>query len=338
MRVLFIGGTGNISAACTREASRRGIEVVHFNRGRTSAAAPGGPGATETITGDIRDAAAAGKLLAGREFDAVVDFIAFTPEHISQDIDLFRDSARQFIFISSASVYHKPPRHYIITESTPAYNPFWRYAQEKIACEELLQREYRAAGFPVTIVRPSHTYSDGWFPTAFKSTDFTIPQRMLDGKPVVVHGDGQSLWTITHSEDFARGFVGLLGNPSAIGETFHITSDEALPWEEIHRIIGATLGVEPRIVHAPSDMIARLSPDVGAGLLGDKQYSVVFDNSKIKRLVPGYQAVIPFHEGMRRSLAWVNQEPGRRESSGELNELIDDIVRAIEPMIRQESV
>jgi nucleoside-diphosphate-sugar epimerase len=261
-------------------------------------------------------------------FDAVVDWIAFTPEHIRTDLDLFRDKSDQYVFISSASVYHKPVRNHVITESTPAYNPYWRYSQNKIACEQLLWKEYAENGFPMTIVRPSHTYSDGWFPTTF-GKDFTYPQRMLDGKPIVVHGDGSSLWTITHTDDFAKGFTGLLGHPGAIGETFHITGDEQLSWDEIHRAIGRAVGAEPEIVHVPSEIIARFDPDVGAGLLGDKQFSVVFDNAKIKRYVPGFQATIPFWEGMRRSMRWVRENPDRKVIDEETNALVDRIIGAM---------
>ncbi|MFW6212806.1 MAG: SDR family oxidoreductase, partial [Spirochaetota bacterium] len=279
MRVLFIGGTGNISLACTREAVQKGIDVFHLNRGTRKVAVPS---EVETITADIRNVEETQSKLTDLEFDVVVDWIAFTPEHIQNDLELFRERARQFVFISSASVYHKPVRHPIITESTPAHNPFWRYSQQKIACEQLLSQEYAQGGFPMTIVRPSHTYSDGWFPTTF-GHDFTVPQRILDGKPIVVHGDGQSLWTITHVDDFAKAFVGLLGEPSAIGETFHITSDEAITWDQIHIAIGHAIGREPELVHIPSETIGQFDPEFGAGLLGDKRYSVVFDNAKIKR-------------------------------------------------------
>jgi len=335
MKVLFIGGTGNLSLACTREALRHGIEVVHLNRGK-SAALRGvePPEGVETIVGDIHDRGATRDRLGSERFDCVVDWIAFTPDDIQFDIELFRDRTEQFIFISSASVYHKPPGHYVITESTPAYNPFWTYSQEKICCEEILHREYREARFPVTIVRPSHTYSDGWFPNTFESTGFTVAQRMVDGRDIVVHGDGQSLWTITHADDFARGFVGILGNPAAIGETFHITSDEAITWDQIHQIIAFALGTEAKIVHCPSEIIARLSPQMGEGLLGDKQYSLVFDNSKIKRFVPGYRATIPFFEGMRRSAEWIAAHPDKKVINGQLDALINDIVAAMGPNIR----
>ena len=323
MRVLFIGGTGNISTACTTEALRQGIEVVHFNRGTAVAETPAG---VEAIRGDIRDLSGAKKLFEGRKFDCVVDWIAFTPEHVEADIELFADCTEQFIFISSASVYHKPPAHYIITESTPAYNPYWRYSQDKIGCERILAKAYEKRGFPMTIVRPSHTYSDGWFPTSFGSRDFTVPQRMIDGKRIVVHGDGQSLWTLTHADDFAVGFTGLLGNPWAIGETFHITSDEQLTWDQIHNTIAHVFGVMAKIVHIPSEVIAKVDPNIGPGLLGDKMYSVVFDNTKIKRTVPGFVCRIPFFRGMERSAAWVEAEPDRKTVDKSLDELLERLV------------
>ncbi|MFW5775961.1 MAG: SDR family oxidoreductase [Spirochaetota bacterium] len=331
MKVLFIGGTGNISTSCTHDAIERGIELYHLNRGSAKARVPS---EVQTILGDIRKPDEVRKLLDGMRFDAVVDWIAFTTDHVRVDLDLFRNNTDQFVFISSASVYHKPVRHHVITESTPAHNPYWPYSQNKIACERLLWDEYAQNGFPMTIVRPSHTYSDGWFPTSFGSSDYTYPQRMLDGKPVVVHGDGTSLWTITHTDDFAKGFNGLLGNPSAIGETFHITGDEQLTWNEIHRAIGRAVGAEPEIVHVPSEIIARFSEDIGAGLLGDKQHSVVFDNSKIKRYVPGYEATIPFWEGMRRSARWIEEHPEEKVIDDETNRLVDRLIaamRAVKP-------
>jgi len=329
MNVLFIGGTGNISTSCTHDAISRGIELYHLNRGNAKARVPD---EVQTIIGDIRNPDEVRKLIEGMHFDAVVDWIAFTPEHIQTDIDLFRDRTDQFVFISSASVYQKPVRHQIITEGTPAFNPHWKYSENKIACEQLLWKEYTANGFPMTIVRPSHTYSTGWFPTTFGSSDFTYPQRMLDGRPIVVHGDGSSLWTITHTDDFAKGFNGLLGNGQAIGETFHITGDEQLSWDEIHRAIGRAFGVEPKIVHVPSDLIARFDPDVGPGLVGDKQFSVIFDNTKIKRYVPGFQATIPFFEGMRRSAAWIEAHPEAKVIDAKAEALVDRLIAAMESL------
>jgi nucleoside-diphosphate-sugar epimerase len=325
MRVLFIGGTGNISTACTHDALRQGIELFHLNRGSSKGRVPDD---VQTIIGDIRNPDEVKRLIAGMNFDVVVDWIAFTPEHIRTDLELFRDRCRQFIFISSASVYHKPVRHHIITEGTPAFNPFWPYSQNKIACERILMTEYEERGFPMTIVRPSHTYQTGWFPTTI-GQDFTYPDRMLNGKPIVVHGDGSSLWTITHVDDFAVGFTGLLGHPSAIGETFHITGDEAPTWNEIHRAIGAAFGVEPEIVHVPSEVIARFDKGLGEGILGDKANSVVFDNSKIKRFVPRFGQKITFHEGMRRGAELVAEHPELKKVDEGTNKLVDTLIAAM---------
>ncbi len=305
MKVLFIGGTGNISVSCTRVAIEKGIEVFHFNRGKRPS--PFG-NAVSTIHGDIANRAEMRKLLGDRRFDAVVNWIAFKKEDIEADIELFRGRVGQYLFISSASVYHKPPSHWMVTESTPAYNPFWPYSQNKIACERRLWQAYEDEHFPMTIVRPSHTYSDGWLPTVFGS-DFTVAKRMIEGKPIVVHGEGQSLWTLTHADDFAVAFVGLLGDPRTAGETFQITSDEALSWDQIHQTVGAAFGATPSIVHMPSEFIARHVPELGPGIFGDKMYSLVFDNSKIKRFVPEYRARISFAEGMRRSAQWYAKHP-----------------------------
>ncbi len=325
MKVLFIGGTGNISQSCTKVALAKGMEVVHFNRGKR---ASDFGGKVTTIHGDIADRAGMARLLASHRFDVVVDWIAFTPKDIEADIELFRDRVSQFVFISSASAYHKPPRHYVITESTPLYNPYWKYSQNKILSERRLFDAYTGEHFPMTIVRPSHTYSDGWLPTIFGSSDFTVAQRMLDGKRIVVHGDGQSLWTLTHTDDFAVGFAGLLGNPRAIGETFQITSEEALTWDQVHETIGQAFGAAPKIVHIPSDFIAARFPERGAELLGDKAYSVVFDNSKIKRFVPEYHAVIPFYEGMRRTALWFERHPEAKVILPAVNKEIDALLAA----------
>jgi nucleoside-diphosphate-sugar epimerase len=325
MRVLFVGGTGNISSSCSRVAVAAGIDLYHLNRGTSGVTPPDG---VTTLKADINDRAAVETALSGHTFDAVVDWIAFTPDQIKRDIELFSGKTAQFVFISSASVYHKPVRSPIITESTPAHNPYWGYSHNKIKCERLLIDAYENDLFPITIIRPSHTYSDGWFPTTFGSRDFTVPQRMRDGKPIIVHGDGQSLWTLTHADDFAVGFTGLLGHPAAIGETFHITSDEAMTWDEIHRTIGRAIGAEPDIVHVPSEIIARFSPKVGPGLVGDKCYSVIFDNSKIKRYVPRYTAAITFAEGMRRSAA-VAEKAKTLEIDAEADALMDQLAEAM---------
>jgi nucleoside-diphosphate-sugar epimerase len=321
MKILFIGGTGNISTSCTHQALLAGHTVYHLNRGLKAAPEKG----VITIKADIRNPAEAKKAIGDQTFDAVADFIAFTPEHIETDIKIFSGKTGQFLFISSASVYHKPARYHVITESTPAFNPFWKYSENKIACENLLKREYEERHFPMTVVRPSHTYSDAYIPTPF-GTGFTEAQRILDGRELVLHGDGQSLWTLTHSDDFATAFTGLLGNPRALGDTFHITGDEVIAWENITNLIGEALGKAPRIVHVPSEIIARLEPELGAGLLGDKTYCAVFDNTKIKTAVPGFTQTIPFHVGVRRGVAWFAADAKRRTIDPKLDKALDHIL------------
>ena len=325
MKVLFIGGTGNLSGDCTLRALAKGMEVWHLNRGSKPAEVPEG---VVTLVADIRDEAAAGRVLGRERFDAVVDFIAYTREHIEQDIRLFRDRTRQFVFISSASAYRKPPVHHVITESTPLINPFWKYSQDKIECERRLEEEARAKGFPCTIIRPSHTYCSRWMPTAFGSADFTVPKRMLDGRRVIVHGDGQSLWTMTHTRDFAVGLVGLLGNPAAMGEAVQITGEEVLTWDSVHATIAAALGVEPKTVHIPSDFIAAVDLERGAHFLGDKTYSALFDCSKLKRLVPEFRTTVSFQEGMRESAAWYLADPSRQKVDPALDASMDAILAA----------
>lgn len=325
MKILFIGGTGNISLACTYAALEKGYEVFHLNRGSRPGLASAG---VTTLTADIRDPAQTARALKGLRFDSVVDWVAYLPQHIEQDIETFAAITDQFVFISSASGYKKPPDHWVVTESTPLDNPYWQYSRDKIACEKILQRSYRQKGFPGTIVRPSYTYGERWLPTSFGSRDYTVPTRILQGREIIIHGDGQSIWTVTHSRDFARGFTGILGNPLALGEAFHITSDEALTWDNIHRLLAQGLGVEPRIVHIPSDFIYSVCPERGAGLVGDKAYSTVFDNSKIKRFVPEFQAGIPFHEGIKMSLAWFDRHPQAKISDAQTEADIERILQA----------
>ena len=258
-------------------------------------------------------------------FDAVVDWVAFTPEHVQADIDLFRGRAGQYVFISSASAYQTPPARVPVTESTPLRNPFWRYSRDKIACEDLLVRAYREEGFPATIVRPSHTYDQTMVPL---DGGWTAVARMRAGKPVVVHGDGTSLWTLTHHRDFAAGFVPLLGHPRTPGEAFHITSDDVLTWDQIAGALAAAAGCTPDIVHVTSEAIAAADPDWGAGLLGDKAHSMVFDNSKLRSVVPGYRAVIPFEQGAREIVAWHDSDPGRQQTDARLDAVMDALVAA----------
>lgn len=322
MKVLFIGGTGVISSACSELALARGIELYLLNRGQSQAlrAAPAG---ARVLHADIRDPEQARAALAGHDFDAVVDWIAFTPDQVAADIELFRGRAGQYIFISSATVYQKPPSRLPITEDMPLGNPFWAYAADKVACEDLLREAAGREGFPATIVRPSHTYDRTKLPTA---GGYTAVARMRQGKPVVVHGDGTSLWVLTHHRDFAVGLVGLLGNAAAVGEAFHITSDELLTWNQIYTLVGRAAGVEPRLVHVPSDIIARCDPEWGAGLLGDKAHSTIFDNSKIRRAVPEFAPAIPFARGAGEMIAWYAADPARRAVDARLDALMDALV------------
>lgn len=322
MKVLFIGGTGTISTAVSRLAIEKGIELYHLNRGQRATPVDG----VKTLIGDIHQPESLQKALEGQQFDVVVDWIAFKPEDIERDLALFRGKVKQFIFISSASAYQKPVNNHIITESTPLYNPFWEYSRNKIACEDMLMAAYREDGFPMTIVRPSHTY-DFNLPLSIGS-GYTVPDRMKKGLPVVVHGDGTSLWVVTHSEDFARGFIGLLGNLQAIGHAFHITTDEVLTWNQIYETLADALGVKANIVHISSDFIAQVVPNVAPGLIGDKAHSVVFDNSKIKAFVPEFKAVIPFREGVRRTLAWLEADANRLKINDTVNEEMDKILAA----------
>jgi nucleoside-diphosphate-sugar epimerase len=324
MDILFIGGTGFISTAVSRVLVSSGNNLYHLNRGIRQAAIPG----VHHLTADIHQPAAVRAALGDRQFDVVVDWIAYNPDHIERDLALFRGRTKQYVFISSASAYQKPPASYLITESTPLYNPYWAYSQNKIACETRLLQAYRDEEFPVTIVRPSLTY-DPNFPIAIGGWGcYTLAGRLLSGQPIIVHGDGSSLWVVTHAEDFARGFVGLLGNRQTLGHAFHITSDEVLTWNQIYETIAEALGVEARIVHIPSDFIARVAPNLGAGLLGDKAWSVVFDNSKIKAFVPGFQAAIPFREGIRRTLDWFHADEARRRVDTSVNAEMDRILAA----------
>ena len=320
LRVLFIGGSGVISSACAREAVNAGIDLYVLNRGQ-STTRPLPDGVAE-LRADVRNPEAVRDAIGGLDFDSVVDWVAFTAEHVRSDIDVFRGRTGQYVFISSASAYQTPPARLPVTESTPLRNPFWQYSRDKIACEDLLVKEYRENNFPATIVRPSHTYdatktvlSGGW----------TALARMLAGKPVIVHGDGTSLWTVTHNTDFARGFVPLLAHPRTLGEAFQITSDDVLTWDQIAHALAAALGVTARLVHVPSDAIAAADPGWGAGLLGDKAHSMVFDNSKLRSVVPGWRAVIPFERGAREIADWYLADPARQVPDERLDALMDKL-------------
>jgi nucleoside-diphosphate-sugar epimerase len=327
MRILFIGGTGNISASVSRLLVERGHELHLLTRGTRGASIPG----ARMLKADIHDPTAVGSLTAGTAWDAVVNWVAFQQADVERDISLFRGRTRQYVFISSASVYQKPPQSPFITESSPLGNPFWEYARHKIACELRLNQAFREEGFPAVIVRPSHTY-DTVLPLAIGGwQDYSIIERLRRGQPVVVHGDGSSLWTLTHAEDFAKGLAGLLGNGQAAGHSFHITSDEVLSWNQIYAAVAEAAGVEARILHIPSEFIAAREPSLAGTLLGDKTHSVLFDNTKIKTFVPGYRALIPFREGIRRTLAWFEAAPERRKSTGETDRLLDRLIAAYGP-------
>jgi nucleoside-diphosphate-sugar epimerase len=327
MKILFIGGTGLISSACSDLALERSAELFILNRGQ-SVKYPLPDGA-HLLAGDVHgDEVALAHLLARHTFDVVVDWIAFHPEDIERDLRLFEGRTGQFVFISSASAYQKPPRHYLITEETPLENPFWEYFRNKIACEERLRRAQWEQAFPVTIVRPSLTYGPSQIPLCMGSWQhpYALIDRMKRGKPIIVPGDGTSLWVVTWNGDFARGFLGLLGNPAAIGEAYHITSDEVLSWNQIFLAAGEAIGVEPKIAHIPSDLIAAWEPGLLGTLIGDKVNSLVFDNSKIKRHVPDFHCSVPWSEGVRRALAWFEAVPSRQTIDEKLNIIIDEIL------------
>jgi nucleoside-diphosphate-sugar epimerase len=322
MKVLFIGGTGNISTSVSKLCVNKGIDLYLLNRGKRKVEIAG----AKIISGDISNISEMKSVLEKESWDAVVNWIAFEEKDILRDYELFGGKTKQYIFISSASCYQKPPTHPVITESTPLKNPYWQYSRNKIACEDRLNQLFRDKDFPITIVRPSHTY-DTVIPVAFGGwTEYTIIDMMKRGKKVIVHGDGTSLWTITHAEDFAKGFVGLIGHQQAIGNAFHITTDEILTWNQIYEAVANAADVEPNIVHIPSDFIANFSEDLKGGLLGDKSHSVVFDNSKIKTFVPDFKCTIPFKEGIKRTIKWFEADPARMVVNPATNLLMDKII------------
>ena len=323
LKVLFIGGTGVISSACARVAVEHGIDLFVLNRGR-STDRPLPPGVT-TLRADAREPRSVRQEIKDLDFDAVVNWVAFTPDQVQTDIELFSGRTGQYVFISSASAYQTPPARVPVTESTPLRNPFWAYSRGKIACEDLLVAAYREQGFPATIVRPSHTYDQTTVPF---DGGWTVLGRMLAGKPVIVHGDGTSLWTLTHNEDFARAFVPLLAHTRTLGDAIQITSDDVLTWNQIAEALAAALGVSAQVVHVPSDAIAAADPDWGAGLLGDKAHSMIFDNAKVRGLVPGWRAVIPFEQGAREIADWYRADPARQVTDARLDAVMDKLAAA----------
>ena len=331
MKALFIGGTGTISMAITRLlATKPEWELYLLNRGSRSDTLPAG---VKTLAADINDEAKVAELITDLQFDVVCDFIGFVKEQLERDYRLFRGRTKQFMYISSASAYQKPLSNHIITEGTPLANPYWEYSRNKIACEEYLMKLYREENFPVTIIRPSHTYDERNVPLGVHGScgSYQVIKRMLEGKPVIVHGDGTSLWTMTHNSDFAAGFVGLMGNAHAIGESFQITSDESLTWNQIYTTIANCLGVEYKPYYVASDFLASVSDyDLRGGLLGDKANTVVFDNTKLKRAVPGFTATVRFEQGVRRTLEYVLSHPECRKEDPEFDAWCDSLIEVLE--------
>jgi nucleoside-diphosphate-sugar epimerase len=329
MKALFIGGTGTISTAISKLAVERGWELYLLNRGNRAESVPQG---AKVITVDINDEKVVSGLIKDMKFDVVADFIAFGTSHIERDIRLFSKNTKQYIFISSASAYQKPLSYYKINESTPMYNPYWEYSRNKIACEELLVEEYRKNGFPITIIRPSHTYSEKSIPVSLHGDkgSWQVIRRIMDGKPVIIPGDGTSLWTLTHNLDFAKAFLGIMGNSAALGEAINITSDEVLTWNRIYDCIGEALGVEVRKVHVATDFLVKCKPEFEGGLLGDKSNCTLFDNSKIKRLVPGFEATVRFDQGIRLCLEHILAHPELQVLDEEFDKFCDDVIEAQE--------
>jgi len=330
LKVLFIGGTGNISTSVSKLCVERGIDLYLLNRGTRKVEIKG----VKILSADISNINEVSSVLKDHHWDAVVNWIAFNESDIDRDLNLFRNKTKQYIFISSASVYQKPPLHPVLTESTPLYNPVWDYSKNKIACEERLNKAYREENFPITIVRPSHTY-DTVIPVVIGGwTEYTIIDRMKKGKKVIVHGDGTSLWTITHAIDFAKGFVGLLGHQQAIGHAFHITSDEILTWNQIYEAVAEAAGVEANIVHIPSDFIVHQENSLEGSLLGDKSYSAIFDNAKIKMFVPDFKAVIPFNKGIKKTIEWFESDSERQIIKKETKDMMDRLISTYENKIK----
>ncbi|MBQ2824298.1 MAG: SDR family oxidoreductase [Oscillospiraceae bacterium] len=331
MKALFIGGTGTISMAITKQlAENPDWELYLLNRGTRSDNVPEN---VKIICGDINNEEQTAEQLKDMKFDCVCDFIGFVPAQLERDYRLFKDKTKQFMFISSASAYQKPLSDYRITESTPLANPYWEYSRNKIACEEFLIKMYRENGFPVTIVRPSHTYDERNIPVGAHGNNggWQVIKRMLDGKPVIVHGDGTSLWTLTHNSDFAKGFIGLMGNVNAIGESYHITSDESLTWNQIYSLVADALGVEFRPYYVPSDFLHAVSNyDYRGGLIGDKANSVVFDNSKLKRAVPDFCATIRFDMGVKKTIEYILSHEECQQPDEEFDRWCDKVIEAME--------
>lgn len=335
MKILFIGGTGTISAAISKALLERGDELYLLNRGHHNQNLPAG---AKVILADINEEEKVAELTDGLEFDVVADFIAFVPAHLERDYRLFNGKTKQFVFISSASAYQTPLSDYRITEGTPLSNPLWEYSRNKIACEDYLMKQYRDNGFPVTIIRPSHTYDKRSVPLGVhgEKGSYQVIKRMLEGKKVIIHGDGSSLWTMTHNTDFAMGFIGLLGNLHAIGEAVQITSDETLTWNQIYQAIADALGVKLKAVYVSSEFLNAASRlDFNGSLLGDKANSVVFDNSKLKRLVPGFTAIKRFDQGIKETVQSVLSHTEYQTEDPEFDQWCDKVITALEKAVQE---
>ena len=337
MKILLIGGTGTISSAITRQLAEGGHELWLLNRGNRKNEVPAN---VRQVICDINDEAEVMRQTGAEVFDAVCEFIGFLPSQVERDIRLFTGRTRQYVYISSASAYNKPAASHVITEGTTLANPYWEYSRNKIASEELLMRTYREAGFPVTIVRPSHTYCERGVPVSVHGPkgSWQVLKRMMEGKPVLVQGDGSSLWTLTWNEDFARGFIGLLGNPKAIGEAFQIMSDEQLTWNQVYQSVANALGVTFKPYYVSSEFLAAVSPkayDFTGNLLGDKSVTVVFDCTKLKRAVPGFCATTRFDEGVRRCVAYLQSHPELQEEDPEFDAWCDRVIEVLEQAKQQ---
>lgn len=337
MKILLIGGTGTISSAITRQLAEGGHELWLLNRGNRKNEVPAN---VRQVICDINDEAEVMRQTGAEVFDSVCEFIGFLPSQVERDIRLFTGRTRQYVYISSASAYNKPAASHVITEGTTLANPYWEYSRNKIACEELLMRTYRETGFPVTIVRPSHTYCERGVPVSVHGPkgSWQVLKRMMEGKPVLVQGDGSSLWTLTWNEDFARGFIGLLGNPKAIGEAFQIMSDEQLTWNQVYQSVANALGVTFKPYYVSSEFLAAVSPkayDFTGNLLGDKSVTVVFDCTKLKRAVPGFCATTRFDEGVRRCVAYLQSHPELQEEDPEFDAWCDRVIEVLEQAKQQ---
>lgn len=330
MKILFIGGTGTISMAITKELARRGEDLYLLNRGNRKIELSNN---VKTICVDINNEEEVKEKIKDLSFDCVCDFIGFVKENVERDYKLFKDKTKQYMYISSASAYNKPSRNYVINEGTSLANPYWQYSRNKIACEEFLMKKYREENFPVTIIRPSHTYDERSIPLGVHGSkgSYQVVKRMLEGKPVIIHGDGTSLWTMTHNSDFAKGFCGLIGNPHAIGEAFQITNDETLTWNQIYETIAKVLNVKLNAYHVSSEFLASVSDyDFTGSLLGDKAESVVFDNSKLKKAVPEFKPTVHFEEGIRKTIENVLNTPSLQIEDEEFDTWCDKVIEVLE--------